>query len=349
MSIKIIEFKAAIKDTGAAEKKLLALNPFFKGEDHQVDTYFNVATGRLKLREGSTESALIWYDRANDASSKLSNVLLYKHQPDAALKEVLTKANGIKTIVDKRRKIYFIDNVKFHFDEVKGLGKFIEVEAIDETDELGIEKIQQQCNEYIRFFDIQPEEFMSSSYSDMMLQQKQVELPALQTERLLLRAIVEEDIQKVFEGLSHPEVIKYFAISYATLEETKAQMKWYADMVANDTGRCWAICSRDGNNFYGVITLNFWNKKFRCAEMGYWIFPEYWRKGIVTEAAGKVIEYGFEQMDLHRIKAESEDDNAGSIATLKKLGFVYEGTQRECEIKDGRFISLETYAIFNNR
>lgn len=169
MAIKIVEFKAKIKDPEAAEKKLQELGPFFKGEDHQVDTYFNVGTGRLKLREGTIESALIWYQRPNDASSKLSSVLLYKHQPDQALKEVLTKANGIKVVVDKKRKIYFVGNVKFHFDEVEGLGKFIEVEAIDETGELGIEKIQQQCDHYAAFFNIEANEFMSSSYSDMLL------------------------------------------------------------------------------------------------------------------------------------------------------------------------------------
>ena len=169
MPIHIIEFKARIKDTNAAEKQLQSLHPSFKGEDHQVDTYFNVSQGRLKLREGNIENALIWYDRPDEASSKLSNVLLYKHQPDSSLKEVLTSANGIKVVVDKTRKIYFVENVKFHFDEVAGLGRFIEVEAIDETGELGIEKIKQQCDHYAAFFNIQPEEFMSASYSDMLL------------------------------------------------------------------------------------------------------------------------------------------------------------------------------------
>jgi predicted adenylyl cyclase CyaB len=169
MSIQIIEFKARIKDIETAEMKLLALGPIFKGEDRQVDTYFNVSSGRLKIREGNIESALIWYDRPDDASSKLSKVLLYKHQPDPSLKEILIHANGVKTVVDKRRKIYFVDNVKFHFDEVELLGKFIEVEAIDETGESGIEKIQAQCDHYSAFFDIQPEEFMSTSYCDMLL------------------------------------------------------------------------------------------------------------------------------------------------------------------------------------
>src|SRR6218665_1733867 len=171
MPIHIIEFKARISNQEEAEKKLLSLNPFFKGQDHQVDTYFNVATGRLKLREGNIENALIWYDRANEAGSKLSSVLLYKHNPDAALKQVLTQANGIKTVVDKKRKIYFIENVKFHFDEVQGLGKFIEVEAIDDSGLLGIDKIKQQCDYYASFFNVQPTEFMTSSYSDMLLTQ----------------------------------------------------------------------------------------------------------------------------------------------------------------------------------
>ena len=169
MSIKIAEFKAKVENNDVAENKLLTLTPLFKGEDRQVDTYFNVSNGRLKIREGNLESALIWYNRPNDAGSKISEVLLYKPQPDSGLKEMLTKANGVKVVVDKRRKIYFVENVKFHFDQVEGLGDFMEVEAIDETGELGIEKIQRQCDYYASFFGIQSSQFMSSSYSDMLL------------------------------------------------------------------------------------------------------------------------------------------------------------------------------------
>ncbi|RYY68052.1 MAG: CYTH domain-containing protein [Chitinophagaceae bacterium] len=172
MSIKIVEFKARIPHAAPAEESLLTLKPFFKGEDRQTDTYFNVSKGRLKLREGNIEHALIWYERPDDAGSKLSNVLLYKHKPDPSLKEVLTSANGIKVIVEKRRRIYFLDNVKFHFDDVAGLGVFMEVEAIDDTGELGLQKIQEQCDYYASFFNIQPNQFMSESYSDMLLKNK---------------------------------------------------------------------------------------------------------------------------------------------------------------------------------
>jgi ribosomal-protein-alanine N-acetyltransferase len=171
--------------------------------------------------------------------------------------------------------------------------------------------------------------------------------PTLTTARLLLREIVTTDIQSIFEGLSNPDVIKYYGVSFKTLEATQEQMDWYVNMIKDDTGRCWAICSKDNNTFYGVITLPFWKKEHRSIELGYWLMPQHWKQGLATEAAKEVIDYAFKEMKVHRIFAESEDDNPGSIATLKKLGFVYEGTRKECEIKEGRFINLDMYALLN--
>ncbi len=145
-------------------------DPLFIGEDHQIDTYFNVQSGRLKLREGNIENALIHYEREDFAGAKSSHVLLYQHQPDKTLKEILIKTLGIKAVVDKRRKIYFINNVKFHFDTVNGLGTYIEVEAIDKDGSIGKEKLQAQCDEYAALFNISKEDFCSLSYSDMILE-----------------------------------------------------------------------------------------------------------------------------------------------------------------------------------
>ena len=125
------EFKAKTNQLQKLEELLLQKNPEFIGLDHQIDTYFNVAHGRLKLREGNIENALIHYERSDAAEAKQSNVLLYQHQPSATLKQILVKTLGIKVVIDKKRKIYFIGNVKFHFDQVEELGSFVEVEAID--------------------------------------------------------------------------------------------------------------------------------------------------------------------------------------------------------------------------
>lgn len=175
MAILNIEFKASTHNLSALESMLLQQNPLFIGEDHQVDTYFNVQAGRLKLREGNIENALIHYERENIPGSKSSHVILYRHEPGKALKEILHKALGIKAVVDKHRRIYFIGNVKFHFDTVRNLGSFIEVEAIDKDGTIGKEKLQEQCDYYAAYFKIEPKDFMSSSYSDMVLEKPVVE------------------------------------------------------------------------------------------------------------------------------------------------------------------------------
>lgn len=162
------EFKARCEDIDALEARLQTLNPLFIGTDHQVDTYFNVPNGRLKLREGNIENALIHYDRANTAGAKQSNVTLYAHANEPSLKDALTKALGVKMVVDKKRKIYFIDNVKFHFDQVEGLGTFVEVEAIDKTGDSSIEQLKEQCNGYAQLFGITGDLFEAESYSDLL-------------------------------------------------------------------------------------------------------------------------------------------------------------------------------------
>ncbi len=168
MAILNFEFKARTIELDNLEKKLSELYPKFIGEDNQTDTYFNVAKGRLKLREGNIENSLIYYERQNTAGAKQSDVLLYSHTPDKTLKDILIKLHGIKVIVEKRRRIYFIDNVKFHFDRIAELGTFIEVEAIDKDGSLGIEKLKEQADKYAEFFNIKDKDFIAISYSDML-------------------------------------------------------------------------------------------------------------------------------------------------------------------------------------
>jgi len=164
------EFKAKAESLEAIKIILQKQNARFVGADHQADIYFNVPAGRLKLRQGNIENALIYYERENVDGPKQSNVLLYQHAPDDALLSILTKVQGIKCKVLKKRSIYFIDNVKFHLDEVEQLGTFVEVEAIDATGELGLQAITKQCLHYAALFNIQQQDYIHHSYSDMLLQ-----------------------------------------------------------------------------------------------------------------------------------------------------------------------------------
>lgn len=168
MNLRNVEFKAAINSLAVYEEKLKTLEPIFKGCDNQVDTYFIVAEGRLKLREGNIENALISYQRSNTANSKLSEIILYKYSPDNALKAILCNHLTIDVVVKKKRLIYFLDHVKFHFDEVEGLGTFMEVEVIDANNKFTLEQLKEQCDAYLQFFKIEPKQLLSESYSDLL-------------------------------------------------------------------------------------------------------------------------------------------------------------------------------------
>ena len=172
MSFLNIEIKAHCKNLSRIRQILRQRNAILKGEDHQIDTYFNCKHGRLKLREGTIEHHLIHYNRDNEAHPKKSVVTLYKPHPGPNLKEILTKSLGALIVVDKKREIYFIENIKFHLDTVNELGTFVEIEAIDNTGEIGQDKLKKQCEKYIELFQIQDEDLINYSYSDMLLQIK---------------------------------------------------------------------------------------------------------------------------------------------------------------------------------
>ncbi len=169
MSHLNIEIKARCHDLEQAKAILHASNARFAGLDHQVDTYFRISYGKLKLREGNIENNLIYYDRETKEGPKQSNVFLYRSPPDKCLKELLTAALGTLILVDKSREIYWIENVKFHLDNVLTLGTFLEIEAIDKTGDIGTHKLYEQCQQYMTTLNVQKEDLISQSYSDMLL------------------------------------------------------------------------------------------------------------------------------------------------------------------------------------
>lgn len=170
------------------------------------------------------------------------------------------------------------------------------------------------------------------------------EFPIIKTERLLLRQFADNDLENVFEGLSHPEVIKYYGVSFQTLEATKEQMLFFADLEKNDTGIWFAICSADNKTFYGAGGLNNLSKEHKKAEIGFWLVPHFWGNGIIKEAIPLICNYGFNDLELYRIEGFVESENKNCKSIMAKLDFQYEGTMKDCEIKNDKFISLDIYA-----
>jgi adenylate cyclase class 2 len=165
-----IEIKARTNRLEALHQLLLAEGAREVGVDHQIDTYFVVPKGRLKLREGNIEHTLIHYHRPDQSGAKNSDVALFHPGEQKGIKEVLERALEVKVVVDKVRRIYFIENVKFHLDKLDGLGTFVEIEAIDMDGTLGETYLHQQCTHYIELLGIQEDDLIDRSYSDLLLE-----------------------------------------------------------------------------------------------------------------------------------------------------------------------------------
>lgn len=165
-----VEIKAKCPDPEFVKNYLEKNNATYKGLDEQTDTYFNVANGRLKLREGTIENNLIWYERPNQAGPKNSHFHLVKVPDAATLKQMLAESIGVKVVVQKKRHIYYIQNIKFHIDTVPGLGSFVEIEAGNMLVALSQEQLQAQCDFYRKELKISEEDLIDRSYSDMLLE-----------------------------------------------------------------------------------------------------------------------------------------------------------------------------------
>ena len=173
--------------------------------------------------------------------------------------------------------------------------------------------------------------------------------PVLVSDRIILRQFIDSDLESVFAGLSNPEIIKYYGISFITLEATKEQMTWFADLENNEKGIWWAVCSKADGRFLGAGGLNDLNKKDKKAELGFWLLPENWGKGYMSEAMPLIFDHAFNEIGLHRIEGFVESKNTNCKKALAKLEFTLEGTMRDCEIKDGNYVSIDIYSKISGK
>ncbi len=167
MKLVNYEFKARLKDEARVRRALRALRARYVGTDRQLDTYFRVSKGRLKVREGRIENALIYYRRPDAARARRARIEMMLLPRRNSVCAILGGSLGVLTVVDKRREIYFAGNVKIHLDRVRGLGKFVEVEALSRSGSL--ENARKQARKFQKFFGIANRDIVPQSYSDLVL------------------------------------------------------------------------------------------------------------------------------------------------------------------------------------
>jgi predicted adenylyl cyclase CyaB len=162
-----IELKARYDDLSRARRLCQGIDARDAGLLVQTDTYFNVAKGRLKLREiEPKEAQLIWYSRSNHAQSRASEYVIVPVSDPTALKHILSLSLGVLTQIHKQRELLLWQNVRIHLDQVDGLGTFVEFEAV-------LSPIDDEASGHARIAElrksllIQEEDLIQGSYSDL--------------------------------------------------------------------------------------------------------------------------------------------------------------------------------------
>jgi adenylate cyclase class IV len=166
--LKNIELKARCADLAAALSAVQTLSPNDTGIQHQIDTYFHVPNGRLKLREiVGVRAELIWYERSNEARSRKSEYRLTPITHPVELKASLAAALGVRGEVVKYRQVLLWHNVRIHLDRVESLGTFVEYEAVmtpGEDEPTAHARLKQLCE----LMKIAPADYLEASYADLM-------------------------------------------------------------------------------------------------------------------------------------------------------------------------------------
>ena len=163
-----ITIKAKCPEPERVGSILLEKGANYVGLDVQTDTYYKADYGKLKHRQGNIENVLIHYNRKYSEGAEQTEVLLYLKNPGPETIAQICGSQEVLAQVKKLRKIFFIENVKFHIDYLETLGHFIEIEAIDLDESLGVSVLKQQCNYYKELLQIDDEDLVTSAYFDLL-------------------------------------------------------------------------------------------------------------------------------------------------------------------------------------
>lgn len=173
----------------------------------------------------------------------------------------------------------------------------------------------------------------------------------LETDRLILRRINENDYKQAYENwCSHEIVTKYVIWNKHKDElETKELFDRWIKEYEDDTTYKWIIELKENHEVIGTIDGSKKFLQFSTISIGYCMSDKYWNRGIMTEALSRVIKYLFVECQAETIWAEYAENNPASGRVMEKAGMKYEGKQRKRIIdKDGIRNNLITYSILRD-
>ena len=168
--------------------------------------------------------------------------------------------------------------------------------------------------------------------------------PTLTTDRLRMRPFADDDADALVALHSDAFVLRYWD-SPPWTDPSRAQAFLATCRRMADEGSGARLAIEHEGRFVGWCALSRWNPDFRSAALGYVLAQPAWGRGFATEAAGGVLRWAFETLDLNRVQAETDTRNLASARVLEKLGFVREGTLREDCVVGGEVSDSWVYGL----
>lgn len=172
------------------------------------------------------------------------------------------------------------------------------------------------------------------------------QFPVVETERLRLRELVDDDVEAVFDLFRQEQVTRYYDVETMTdIEAARAMVSFLRQRYANRVGIRWAVEDKASRNFLGTIGFNSINQAAHKGLIGYEVVPAVWGRGLATEAVRAIVRFGHERVELNRLEAVVMLDNHASARVLEKAGFVEEGVLRAYAYWKGRYHDLRMFSV----
>lgn len=169
----------------------------------------------------------------------------------------------------------------------------------------------------------------------------------LRGDRVNLRTVERDDVDFVHEHKNTPEVHRSFIWPYPeNREEVEEFLLEGQD--DGDVKLMMTVADADGDpERVGAIGLGV-DERPAKGDLGIWVAPEYWGEGYGTEASERLVEYAFDERNLHRVTARALETNTGSQRIWEKLGFEHEGVERDAEFMDGEYQDMHLYGVLES-
>lgn len=174
-------------------------------------------------------------------------------------------------------------------------------------------------------------------------------MPDIETPRLRLRKLTMRDAQDIFAYSQDPLVAQYVLWdAQHSISEARSYLRFMLRKYRLGEAASWGIEYRATGRIIGTIGFSWIQRENSAAEVGYSLSRDYWNQGLMTEALGALLDYGFTAMNLNRIEAQHETQNPASGAVMRKCGMQREGLLRQRLLNKGRFVDVELYAILRS-